>query len=84
MSRHGEKLEMLSSLVMELEMFVCLVILSFHVTRKKYEGIISKETTSTQINHTIVAFYREYFRYRYLYFTTGKSYWNLIWLERLN
>ena len=32
-----------------------------------------KDSTSAQ--NTIVAFYREYSRYRYLYFTTGKQ-WN--------
>ena len=32
-----------------------------------------KDSTSAQ--NTIVAFYREYFRYRYLYFTIGKQ-WN--------
>ena len=30
-----------------------------------------KDSTSAQ--NTIVAFYREYSRYRYLYFTTGKQ-----------
>ena len=32
-----------------------------------------KDSASAQ--NTIVAFYREYFRYHYLYFTTGKQ-WN--------
>ena len=33
-----------------------------------------KDSASTQNN--IVAFYREYSRYRYLYFTTGKQWSN--------
>ena len=28
---------------------------------------------STSVHNTIVAFYREYSKYRYLYFTTGKQ-----------
>ena len=33
-----------------------------------------KDSASTQnTQNTIVAFYREYSRYRYLYFTTGKQ-----------
>jgi Zn-dependent membrane protease YugP len=30
-------------------------------------------TDSASAQNTIVAFYREYSRYRYLYFTTGKQ-----------
>ena len=32
-------------------------------------------TDSTSAQNTIIAFYREYYMYRYLYFTTGKQ-WN--------
>jgi hypothetical protein len=28
---------------------------------------------SARAQNTIIAFYREYFKYRYLYFTTGKQ-----------